>query len=151
MTDPNPQPVGPIQVSEPGPGLATDIPEPELPILQQRPQPIYPAVDVKVVAPVQTQAQPATQNSIRFETIAASDPNGANRLLNRDLRRARAVILFSAAVFLGDRQGKIRANAAIQGAPWPQNVPLEIRSSGELWAYSTSATNATIIEEFYAD
>lgn len=141
---------GPINTPDPAPGLATDIPEPELPQLQQRPTPIYPAVDVKVVAPVQVQLQPATTTSIRVEFIAANAD--AVQVLNRDLRRQRAVLLFSGAVFLGAAKAKIRKGAATPGVPWVASTPLEIHSTTELYVFATAAdVTVSVVEEFYAD
>lgn len=120
---------------------APTVAQPELAELQQE-ESTLPAVDVRVVGPVQSQHVPNRLGQIDKVFLAANA--AAEQLLSGDLRRARATLISTTAF-------NIRRKRSGASAAWPANVALVVTHGDEMWGSATSDATVTVVTEFYAD
>lgn len=126
-----------------------DLPNPELPELQQREIP-YPAVDVNVKGSVLTHALPNRVGVLSVDSLSDTVPT---KLLSADFKRARATILAASVTFITATHILVARTKTGTYAPWPVNVALVVLHCDELWAKLNAAGSGqvTTISEIYAD
>ena len=104
-------------------------------------------VPVEITTPVRTQELPSKLSGLGTKTLTTTP----QVILRKDPRRKRATIISFDQDF---RLGVTKAQAdptSGTGADWPQDVPLPIDTSEEIWAASlTSTSKLTIIQEAWA-
>lgn len=110
---------------------------------QQYPDPMpHPPVRVVHDGPVMAQQLPlhGSWDSTYGSVTAAAD---AVKLLKPDPKRSSAQLVSTVAFRVGESQATARA-----GAPWPPNVPLVLKTTGEVWiAYNAADATVTAVWE----
>lgn len=100
------------------------------------------AVLVRVENPAPPEA-PCRAGAVFTVSLAASEE--PRRVLGRDPRRRRALLISTAAFLVGNSQQEATAGIA---PSWPANVPLELTHVDEVWADVASSTAVvTVVTE----
>jgi hypothetical protein len=121
-------------------------------VTQEEPEP-HEAVKVAVEGPVRTQALPPRGRPVMRTEGTADSPLSqtvAAHILDRDLRRARAVLTaVGGAVVLGTAKTDVQAGV---GFTLPSGASLEVRHAEDVYAKaSAGATTLAVLAEFWAD
>jgi hypothetical protein len=113
-------------------------------VQQAEPEAFMPAeVPVKVEGPVRAQILPPTTWAVRSFEV---DNLEAQKIVNRDPRRARVLVTAQAVVWIGPAQATAKVSV---GFRLPAATVLELLHTEEVWVIADTGTTTVSISESY--
>lgn len=125
-----------------------DAPQPDLEDLQQQQPDPLPALRTVVEGAVNVHLLPSRSAVSRNYPVHADATQPPVPLLGADMRRRRAVVMSTEAIYIGPRDDVVNGTAAI----WPLGVPLELEHTEAIYVRGVdTAGTVSVIAENWAD